>query len=603
MAPSKRVNSERTKVDPITLSVIRGGIASLCAEMGQVVERASYSPIITDGLDYSCSLFDGGGEEVAMHAFDPNHLACMKFAVEWSLNEVGFENLHPGDVVFCNDPYRGGNHINDCTLFRPVFHKGKLVGIPAIRPHLIDLGGAAPGNIVGDATEIFQEGLRIPPVKLYTEGKRVDDMYKLILANTRDPRGVLGDMDAMIGACNMAERRVHQFVDKYGEETWNDCLTEVKNVSERFMRHAIDEIPEGRYEAEDWLDDDGTSSEPLKIKVAITIKGDTLIADYEGSSRQAIGPINATYAVTAGNTCIGVLDSIGIKGDVLVNEGCFRPVKVLAPPGSVVNVDYPGPCMIGNMETAPRIGDLVVAALGQAVPKERTKAACHGTNYPQSLGGVHPKTGEMWIQLNYGGGGQGARFAKDGNNGTIEFGTNNKGQSIEILETTFPIRYDEFSLLNDSGGPGKFRGGLGITYLWYLTSSDCILSSEGDRNRFSPFGVYGGLPPKPLPCGHASCTKVRIGDKGFEHAMQISAATSPSKWANIHIKRGDALETIITGGGGFGEPFDRDPEMVLRDVVNDYVTVESARTQYRVVIDQAQMKIDRRATARLREQL
>lgn len=575
-------------------------MASLCAEMGQVVERASYSPIITDGLDYSCALFDGRGEEVAMHAFDPNHLACMKFAVEWSLHEIGIDNLHPGDVVFCNDPYRGGNHINDCTLFKPVFKGDRIVGIPAIRPHLIDLGGAAPGNIVGDATEIFQEGLRIPPVKLYSADRRMDDIYKLILANTRDPRGVLGDMDAMVGACRMAERRVHQFVERYGEPTWEECLSEVKNVSERFMRRAIEDIPEGTYEAEDWLDDDGITSDPLKLKVAVTIKGDTLIADFEGSSRQAAGPINATYAVTAGNTCIGVLDSIGIRGDVLVNEGCFRPIKVLAPPGTVVNVDYPGPCMDGNMETAPRVGDLIVAALGQAVPREKTKAACHGTNYAQSIGGINPKTGEMWIQLNFGGGGQGARLTRDGNNGNIMFGTNNKSQSVEILETTFPMRYEVFSLLSDSGGPGRSRGGLGCTYTWQLTSPECLLSSEADRTRFSPFGVYGGLPPEPLPCGHASCTQIRTGGQPYRHAGEISGAPSPSKWANIRIRKGDAMETIVTGGGGFGDPFERDPDFVLRDVINDYVTLDSARKWYGVVIDRRTMKVDRKATQKLR---
>ena len=438
-------------------------------------------------------------------------------------------------------------------------------------------------------------------MKLFAGGRRAEDIYKLILANTRDPRGVLGDMDAMVGACSMAERRINQFLDRYGVETWEVCLREIKNVSERFMRRAIAQIPEGRYEAEDWVDDDGVTSQPLKLKVAITIKGETLIADYEGSGKQALGPINATYAVTAGHTCIGVLESIGISGDLLVNEGCFRPIKVLVPPGSVLNVDYPGPCMIGNMETGPRVADLVIAALGQAVPPGRTKAGCHGTNYPQSIGGVNPKTGEAWIQLNYGGGGQGARATKDGNNGTMMFATNNKNMSVEILETLFPMRYEDFSLVNDSGGAGRFRGGLGCRYVWHLTSPECLLSSEADRTRFSPTGVFGGLPPRPLSCGHASCTRIRFGGEPFRHTTETSGKPSPSKWAKVRIARGDALETVVTGGGGYGEPFARDPELVLRDLVNEYISFESARTVYGVAVDRETMKVDAEATRALRK--
>ncbi len=483
---------------------------SLCYEMGEVVERSSYSPVFTEGLDYSCSFFDGIGEEVAMHAFDLNHLVCMRYAVEWSLHEIGVGNLHHGDIVFCNDPYRGGNHVNDCTLFKPVFHKGKIVGIPAIRPHLVDLGGSAPGNLVGDATEIFQEGLRIPAVKIYSRGDLNEDILKLILANVRDPRSINGDIEAIIGALRVAERRVLQYVEKYGAATFNGCMTEIKNASERFMRRSIRQIPNGTYVAEDYLDDDGVTSDPLRIKVAISVKNGTLIADFDGSSEQAAGPINATYAVTAGHAAIGVLHSIGIEREISVNEGCFRPIKVLAPPGTVVNVNYPGPCVAGNTDTGPRVADLVVAALGQAIPRERTKAGCCDTPFAQTLGGINADTGAPWVAYNFESGGQGARATKDGNSSTFYFPANGKFQPAEISETDYPLMIEDMSLVTDSPGPGKFRGGVGCRFVWKLLAPKATFSTEADHVRFSPFGVYGGLPPKPLACGHASCTKIRL---------------------------------------------------------------------------------------------
>jgi N-methylhydantoinase B len=592
------------KVDPITLSVIRGGMISLCYEMGEAVERSSYSPVFTEGLDFSCALFDGLAEEVALHAFDPNHMACVRYGLKSSLEEIGIENLSPGDIVFCNDPYRGGNHINDCTVYKPVFLGRNLVAFPVVRPHLLDLGGSAPGNFVGDATEIFQEGLRVPPIKLYKQGKLDESLLKFILANVRDPRAMRGDIDAVIGALSLAERRVIELVQRYGVEKWNAAAAAIKDASEKSCRQQIREIPEGKYEAEDYLDDDGVNSEPLKLKVSIYVKGDHIVADFDGSSRQAAGPINCTYAVTAGHTAIGIFHSLDLRGDVPVNEGSFRPIKVLVPPGTVLNVDYPGPCVAGNFETGPRVADLVVACLGQAVYAERTKGGCAGTQNGHVVMGVDRTSGGVWLHCQFGGGGQGARAHKDGNSGIMHWATNNKSQSVEVLETSAPVLYEDFSLVEDSGGPGKSRGGLGCRYVWRLLDKEAIVSSEADRMRFSPFGVYGGLPPKPLECGHASDLKIAIGGaSSFKHATELFNVKSVGKWARIRIHKNDAVETITAGGGGYGNPLERDPSLVLRDYLEEYISLDAARDTYGVVISERAKVVREEPTRLLRKRL
>ena len=589
------------RIDPITLQVIRGGLLSLCYEMGIAMERTSYSPVFTEGLDYSCAVFNSRGELVAQHAFDLNHMACMGFAVEWALEEIGFENLEPGDVIFQNDPYRGGNHISDTTIMAPVFHEGEIVAIPATRAHQTDLGGMVPGNFAGDATEIFQEGLRIPPLKIFKKGEEQTDIWKLILCNVRDPRSLWGDMQAMFGSMRIAEKRVRHYVDKYGVETWRDCLEEMQDLAERRIRAEIEAIPDGRYEAEDYLDDDGISTDPLRIKCALTIKGSNAIADFTGSSKQSKGPVNATYAVTAGNTYIGFLESLSIRGDFAHNYGSFRPIKVIAPAKSCVNVDYPGACMGGNVETSTRVVDTVIKALAQAVPPENIKAACGGTLYDQTAGGIHPETDQPYVHYQYWGGGMGARFGKDGNNALIPYATNNQTQCVEILESEFPIVFEEFGLLKDTPGAGKHRGGVGCVYSWRLLGEEAVLSSLGDRTIFPPYGVFGGLSPKARGCGHYGDTRIKkAGQSEFKHVTELAGAVSPSKWARVVIYRGDALEAIIPGGGGYGEPFERDPALVLWDVLNEYISLESVKELYGVIIDPNEMKVDYRATEELR---
>jgi N-methylhydantoinase B/oxoprolinase/acetone carboxylase alpha subunit len=305
-------------VDPITFEVIRGGLVSMCWEMGIAMERSAYSPVFSEGLDYSYAVFDASAEMIAQAAFDPCHLGAMPYSARASVEDIGIENLQPGDIILENDPYNGGSHISDFTAVMPVFHKGEIVAMPAARGHQIDVGAIVPGGMAGDAEDIFQEGLRIPPIRVNAKVSERDDIWKLILANVRLPNALQGDLRAMFGALRLGERRISQFVEKYGQATWHSSLERIKNVSETYMREEIRKIPSGSYQYEDYIDDSGRVSDPAKIAVKVTIKGDEMLADYTGSSPQVPGPINASFAVTAGNTVIGVLHSVEIGGDYLV---------------------------------------------------------------------------------------------------------------------------------------------------------------------------------------------------------------------------------------------------------------------------------------------
>jgi len=593
------------KIDPITLEVIRGGLTSLCTEMGIAMERSAYSPIFSEGLDYSYAIFDSAPDMIAQAAFDPCHLGAMPYSVKASVNAIGLQNLDPGDVILHNDPFSGGSHISDFTAIRPVFYEGEIVAMPATRAHQIDSGAMVPGGFAGDARDIFQEGLRIPAIKVNTKNQESKDVWKIILANVRLPHAVEGDLRAMFGALRVGERRVIRLLEKYGPRTWKSCLDEIKNVSERIMRSEIDRIPDGSYEYEDYVDDTGRSSSPAKIHVRIDVRGEELFADYSGSSPQVPGPINAAFAVTAGNTLIGVLHSVEIGGDYVLNQGTFRPIHVVAPEGTIVNPRYPAPVQGGNTELSNRIVDTVIGALAQATTPNRIKAACHGTCYGMTVGGTDDETGEPYIAYLWSLGGMGARATGDGNCAQMPFATNNKGPFIEMSEIRYPILFEEYSFNDpDSAGPGKYRGGMGTRLVWRLRGKEAELSALSERHKISPYGVFGGFPPMSRACGHFSDTRLRVnGQKVFAHATDLFQKASPSKWSNITIHDGDRVETVLSGGGGWGPPHEREPESVLSDVVNGFVSLTGAKDHYGVVIEPREMTIDHEATTILRERM
>ena len=595
---------DRKKADPITLEVVRGGIVSLCQEMGISMERSSYSPVFSEGLDYSFALFDGGGEMISQAAFDPCHLGAMPQAVRRTLEQVGRENMEPGDVFLNNDPYLGGSHCSDYTFMRPVFSGDRIVAIAAARAHMIDVGASVPGSFAGDTTEIHQEGLRLPAVRLVSRDREVGDLWRLILTNVRVSRAFEGDMRAVLGALKVAERRILEYSDGYGVDAWESILGRIKDISEGVIRRELSALPEGSYSYEDYVDDSGNTSEPLRIRVRVTIKDGTLLADYSGSSQQAKGPINCAYAVTLGNTYIGTLHCLPIHGEYQLNAGTFRPIRAEIPLGTITNAAYPAPVQGGNTETSNRIVDAMIGALSQAVPPENVKASCHGTCSGLTGGDVRGRPEDQWVMYLWGLGGMGARTGKDGNPAQMPFATNNKGPVIEVQDTRYPLLTERFELSPpDSCGPGRQRGGMGTRYGWRLLAPEAELSSLSERHKISPYGVFGGLPPSALPCGHFCDTRLTpAGASAFGHATDLYGKLSPSKWSNVSLHAGDRVELILTGGGGYGDPLDREPSRVASDVRNRYVSVEGAERLYGVVVRE-DFSVDEEATAGLRAKL
>jgi N-methylhydantoinase B len=563
------------RIDPVLLTIINNNFVNICREMGITMTRTAFSPIFNEGLDFSCVLFDRRGNMIGQAEFCPAQLAASLFIVRWTVEELGVENFEPGDVVLHNDPYRGGAHIPEHSVIRPVFHDGELWGFVANVGHLAEIGGKAVGSFAADATEVFQEGLRIPPVKIVSRDRNNLDLWRLIMANHRTPRNTWGDLNAQISSLRIAERRVIVLLDRYGAERVTRAADELMDYSERWMRAEISAIPDGTYEFTDYMEDDGVVAEPVEFKVAVTVEGDRLVVDWTGSSPQVRGPINATYGVTAGavyNAVFHLTDSRIPK-----NSGAYRPIHIIAPPGTVVNVVYPGPSVGGNTETHPKLVDMVTGALA---PVMRDKvAAAEGASACNFLfGGVHPKTGDYFANYHLEGCGWGAKDYDDGNDATIVVNGNCRNTPIEIFETRFPLHTVEYSLIPDSGGAGRKRGGLGTRRIVRIGHGATVtVSALFDRTKpeFRAWGLEGGLSG-----GNGAILVKRRGEDSFRTFPETFGTVSPSKFTNIVLGEGDEVMLDAPGGGGFGDPRERDRAEVERDVREGRITPTAARDLY-----------------------
>lgn len=581
--------------DAITLSVVNNRMVNICREMGIAMMKTAYSPIFNEGLDFSCCLFNEKGEMISQAEFCPAQLGASIFVVEWSIKEIGTENLKPGDVILHNDPYRGGCHIPEHCFIKPIFYKNSLAGFAANIGHLAEIGGKNPGGFAGDATEIYQEGLRIPPVKLVKEGMHDEDLWKLIMSNHRTPRNTLGDFSAMIGSLNVAERRLISLIDEYGSNHFCEITNELMDVAEKTMKSEIAKLPDGEYFFEDCMEDDGLITEPTFIRATIIIDGETLIVDYSASDPQAKGPINATYGVTAGATYNAVFHVT--DHEVPRNIGAYRPIKIIAPPGTVVNAIHPAPEVGGNTETHPRIWEILMGAFSKAIP-EKVAASDGGTCCNFLFGGIHPETKQYYANYHLEGGGWGARATKDGNHTIIVPNGNCRNTPVEIFETRYPLLVDSYSLVADSGGPGRYRGGLGSRRKFTVKAPEIILSTLFDRVKVKPFGLFGGKGG-----GNASLTIKKKGGKYFEPFTKAYRTASPSKFSGLTIHEGDEIFLTSPGGGGYGDPLLRDSQRVLRDVEDGLISLRKAREDYRVIIEKTSkgFVVNEAATARLRK--
>ncbi len=528
--------------DPVELEIFKSLFHSIAEEMGAALRRTAFSPNIKERRDYSCAVFAGNGEVVAMGDHMPVHLGSMPMSVRAAVEKL---TLDAGDVAILNDPFCGGTHLPDITLVAPVFledksRKSKRAAKPAFyvasRAHHADVGGTYAGSM-GICREIYQEGIRIPPIKLIVGGKLQDDVFRLLLSNVRTPDEREGDLNAQIAACHTGATRLREIVQRHGLPRVQLVMDELQDYSEKLMRAFLTKVPQGRYEAEDFLDDDGAGSGPVRIAVALTFApaaaGKPIVTvDFTGSSPQVAGSINAVDAITY-SACFYVFRCL-LQEDVPAAAGLMRPVRMIAPAGTVVNSRPPAAVAGGNVETSQRIVDVLLRALSRAMP-ERVPAGSSGTMNNLTIGGIDERTGEPFAYYETIAGGMGARPDRAGVSGVHTHMTNSLNTPAEALEYAYPLRVTEYSLRKGSGGAGKFRGGDGIVREVELLA-DSEVTLLADRRSRGPYGLFGGSD------GAAGQTKVICLDGGCE--------SLPGK-TSVRLKKGERIRIESPGGGGW----------------------------------------------------
>lgn len=577
-----------TQIDPITTEVIGSALASVAEEMGAALIRSAYSTNIKERRDCSCAVFDSHGELIALAEHIPIHLGSMQGLMGEIAQNLKDWGLESGDAIIANDPYLGGgSHLPDITLIQPVFYQNELVAFVANIAHWADVGGRLPGvGTAGDSTELLQEGLRIPPNCIVKEGQVRNDILDLLLINMRGRQERLGDFRAQLASLRLGERRLHEFFNQYGTSTINSCIARLQNYSEKFLRSALREIHPGTYSFTDYMDDDGISDSSLPIRVAITISQDpqpSITFDFNGTASQAAGGINMVWQALMATVFYAVKAVFAPK--VPTNAGFQRPINVHAAKGSLVNAYEPAP-VGGRTDTCQRVVDTIMGALSHIVP-HRVVAASNGATTAIIFAGNQSVSGKDFIYVEALGGGMGARAIKDGMDGVQVHITNTSNLPIEAMELEYPLRVLRYKLVSDTGGPGKFRGGLAIRKdIQALTT--VIFSAHADRHRISPWGLNGGM-------SGSQGRFLRITRNGDQEII-------PSKVSGVQIQSGEVLSAQTAGGGGFGSPLERDPCKVVYDVTQRKVSLKKALQAYGVVLTNIG-ELDMEATNSLRERL
>ena len=546
----------RDQVDPITLEVIRHALAAAAEEMNVNLVRTAYGPNIKERRDCSCALFDADGGLVAQAESIPVHLGAMPYSVAAVRRQIA--KLDEGDVAVVNDPFAGGAHLPDMTFVAPVCVEGETLGYAASRAHHSDIGGKSPGSVAGDATEIFQEGLRIPPLRLWERGALRHDVMRLILANVRTPEERKGDLQAQYAACITGVRRMTALAQRHGAGWLSRAMSAVQDYSERRMREQVRRIPDGEAFFEDVLDDDGAGNRNIRIACRVGIDGDAVLVDFAGSSPQVDGPINAVEAVTA-SAVYYVLRAV-TDPSIPPNAGCYRMLAIHAPPGSIVNALPPAAVVGVNLETSQRIVDCLLGAFHTLCPG-RGMAACQGTMNNLTIGGTDPRTGRPYALYETIAGGMGARPEADGIDGIHTHMTNTLNTPVEALEIAYPLRVVRYELIADSGGNGMHRGGMGVRRDLTPIAHTAHASLLTDRRESAPYGVDGGWEG-------ARGENVLI--KGDHEETRL-----PGK-AVLKIRGGDVLSVRTPGGGGFGPPEKRSSTLRKRDQTEERVTGQTA---------------------------
>lgn len=581
------MQKQTMKVDPITLAVVNEGLMQIAREMRAHIIRCAYSPVIVHMEDFSCAIFDMEGNVVAQGEDHPGHVVPTPRSIQTCLKDLG--TLEPGDIGMHNDGYRGGTHLNDVTTFLPVYYKGEPLFYSAIRAHWPDVGGSHPGSYSGLNTNVYQEGIRIPPIKISKNGALNEEVLSLLYANMRNPDNVRGDFFSFIAGCRKGESLILELAEKYGTQMIQLCIKEVLNLGEARMREKISAIPDGEYVYEDYLEffEEG-AFDPVIIRVKVTVDGSDIVVDYTGSSPQVPGTVNAGYAVTECGALIALKAMLDPASPV--NGGSFRPIKFVIPEGTIVNPKPDVP--IGSHgEVRKRSLAAVMGALSQVVP-DLVCAASHGCSGPVSCGFPLPEGGNaFYYEIPQGG--CGAMHDMDGASATsdVDFGSAIKTiRTLEQMEAEAPLLIEKTEFAMDSGGPGKMRGGLTVTrYVRCL--ADGTFGMLGERGVIPPWGLAGGFWGYPQRSAYLQQSDGKVRD------FKI-----PAKETGFQVRKGDLLILKLAGGGGFGDPLERDPQKVKADVEEGYVSSEQAGEYYGVVLKQ-DLSVDEGATKKLRQDI
>jgi len=564
--------------DPILLELIKNALDTIVDEMAIALVRTAYSNNLKNAMDMSCALCDAEGRLIAQGLTLPLHLGSIPDAMA-RVRQKFAGRTNPGDVFILNDPFEGGTHLPDFYIFKPIFLDGALVGWSASIGHQLDVGGKTPGGNGCDATEIFQEGLRIPAVKLYAAGEPVDAVFEMIDRNVRVPRQVLGDVRSQVAACLTGEKGYLKLIAQHGAARFQACTTTLLAQAERLARTAISRMPDGTYEFTDWLDDDGIDPDPIPLTVALTVAGDRMIADFTGSAPQVRGGINSPLPFTKSAVYATVRHLIG--GDPPNNEGYFRPVDVIAPPGTIVNPVMPAAVAARGL-TGFRLANALFGALAQIAP-DRVFACEVGGDTGVSFGG-YDRERRPFVFLEFLFGSWGGRPARDGVDACSSSVVNFSNNPIEVIESEYPLLIERYGYVPDSGGAGKHRGGLAVERQYRFLEATGTLQLRTDRRRHLPYGLAGGRPGTP--------SDNVLNPDGERRQL-------PSK-CTLEIRQGDVFRHLLAGAGGWGDPLERDPELVLKDVLEEKLSADYARREYGVAIDVAARKVLTEDTATLR---
>jgi len=569
-------------LDPITLTVIQSGLQQVCNEMDLAFVRSAFSPVISEALDRSDGIYERDtGELIAQGELGlPVFVGTMQFGTQCVIERA--KNLKDGDLYIVNDPYLGGTHLMDVRFVKPFFYQGELFAWLANTGHWPDTGGAVPGGFSANATEVEQEGLRLPPVKLYKAGVLDEEILSIVLSNIRIADQRIGDIKAQAAALSVGEKRFNELIDRYGKDTVLKGIGELKQRAAQQMRARIKNIPDGTYLGEAFVDSDGVVDEPLRISMKISKKDTELHFDMSGSSPPCQGPMNSVIATTRSSIYLAIKH---IFPEVPINAGTFDPLHIKDPEGTFLYARYPRPVSGCAAEVSQRIAEAVFSALVQAIP-DQLFAAPAGTSGNFCLGGFDPKRERSYVMYVISGGGYGGNPKGDGlSNGCSTIGIS-KTTPIEVMEQYYPVLFEEYSLHEGSGGAGKQRGGFGVNYKVRLRRGNAKASMVMDHGRSGPLGALGGE--------NGGVNRVRIESHGDTYIPPHL-----SKDQNIMIREGDTIRVSTPGGGGFGTAFERDPERVARDVNLGYYTAEEVRKRFGVVIDAAG-QLDKDATKNYR---